>query len=80
MTLLSTISRFIFFLLSLFLLLFSACQPLAGEVSDLSMYANIQDKEAADLLQKAMAASGGLATWNSLKMISFEKRISSMFI
>lgn len=76
MTRLSTFSRFLLFLLSLFLLLLSACQPLAGEVRDLSMYANIPDKEAASLLQKAMDASGGLATWNSLKMISFEKRFA----
>lgn len=58
------------------LLLFAACKPSVNEIDDTTALDRIADKKAAQLLKKAIDAAGGLDTWNSLKLISFDKHFA----
>jgi len=72
MFLLATFSRPVLFVLYMPLVLLLACKP----SQEAHFYQNMKDKQAAQVLQKAMDAAGGFEAWEGLRLISFEKRFA----
>lgn len=74
--LLASNSRLSLAFVSLCFFVFSSCQSLDTHSSSLPSFDKIGDKQAAQLLKNAIEAAGGLDTWNSLKLISFDKHFA----